>query len=134
MADARFDRIGLVVHPRRGLDAALATVREWAEGHGADVFQITTPGQEREVAPTGEAETADLGIALGGAAPGLAAWGAAAPHARRVLGVACGSLGALTATTADKLDDALGRVSRGDWRPRHLPALAAERDGEETLR
>src|SRR4051812_13161360 len=126
MADAPFDRIGLVVHPRRGLDAALATVRDWAEGNSADVFQITTPGQEREVAPTGEADTADLVIALGGDGTALAALRAASPHDRPVLGVACGSLGALTATTADRLDDALGRVSRGDWRPRHLPALAAD--------
>ena len=50
-----------------------------------------------------------------------------------VLGVACGSLGALTAVTADKLDEALDRVAAGDWRPRTLPALAADRDGAEPL-
>jgi NAD+ kinase len=35
--------------------------------------------------------------------------------------------------TADKLDDALDRVAAGDWAPRALPALTAERDGAEPL-
>src|SRR5919112_1416681 len=134
MADARFDCIGLVVHPRRDLDKALATVREWAQAHDADVIQLTSPGQEREVAPRGEVERTDLVIALGGDGTALAALRAAAPHDGPVLGVACGSLGALTATTADRLEDALGRISKGDWKPRGLPALAVERDDGETLR
>jgi NAD+ kinase len=134
MADARFDCIGLVVHPRRELDNALTTVREWAEGHGAEVIQVDAPGQEREVAPRGDAESTDLVIALGGDGTALAALRAASPHDRPVLGVACGSLGALTATTADRLDDALGRISREDWRPRRLPALAADREDAEPLR
>ena len=47
-----------------------------------------------------------------------------------MLAVACGSVGALTATTADRLEDALGRTASGDWTPRRLPALALYRDGE----
>jgi NAD+ kinase len=47
------------------------------------------------------------------------------------MGVACGSLGALTAVTADDLVDALDRVSRDDYEKRRLPALVAEQDGEE---
>jgi NAD+ kinase len=129
-----FDRIGLAVHPRRRLDAALATVRDWAERQGAEVFQVDSPGQEREVAPRGEASVCDLVIALGGDGTTLAALHAAAPVNRPVLGVACGSLGALTAVTADRLDDALDRVAAGEWRPRLLPALAAARDGDEPLR
>ena len=35
-----FDRIGLVVHPRRELGRALATVREWAERQGAEIVQL----------------------------------------------------------------------------------------------
>ena len=46
-----------------------------------------------------------------------------------VLGVACGSLGALTAIPADRLGDALERVRAGDWTPRPLPALAIHPDG-----
>jgi NAD+ kinase len=134
MDDGRFDRIGLAVHPRRELSRALETVRDWASGHGADVVQIRAPGSDREVAPEGRAEDCGLVIALGGDGTTLAALHAAAPVGKPVLGVACGSLGALTATTADQLDEALGRVAGGDWTPRGLPALVGERDGHEPLR
>jgi NAD+ kinase len=130
--DDRFDRIGLAVHPRRELDRALATVREWAQAQEAEVVQVAS--LDREEAPPGDAADCDLVIALGGDGTTLAALHAAAPVARPVLGVACGSLGALTSVTADKLDDALDRVAAGDWTPRALPALCAERDGAEPLR
>src|SRR5918998_368403 len=118
-----FDRIGLVVHPRRELGGALATVREWAEREQAEVVQIATYGEVQEVAPEGRAEDCDLVIALGGDGTAL--------HAKPVLGVACGSLGALTATTAEQLEGALGRVADGDWEPRDLPALVGATDGRE---
>ena len=129
--DDRFDRIGLAVHPQRELDSALATVRDWAERQGAEVVQIAS--SEREVAPRGEAADCDLVIALGGDGTTLAALHAAAPVGRPVLGVACGSLGALTSTTADRLEDALDHVAAGDWTPRKLPALTARREGAEPL-
>jgi NAD+ kinase len=131
MATDAFDRIGLVVHPRRELSRALATVREWAERQGATVVQVPSPGSEQEVAPPGEAADCDLVIALGGDGTALAALHVAAPVGRPVLGVACGSLGALTATTADELDGALGLVAEGDWTPRKLPALVGGREGSE---
>lgn len=131
MHDNPFDRIGLVVHPRRELANALATVREWAEREGAAVIQVRSPGQEQAVAPAGELDPCDLVIALGGDGTALAALRAAAPFARPVLGVACGSLGALTATTAEELEDALDRVARGDWSQRRLPALMIDQDGDE---
>ena len=124
--DDRFDRIGLAVHPRRELDSALAAVRDWAERQGAEVVQIAS--HEREVAPAGEVEGCDLVMALGGDGTTLAALHAAAPHDRPVLGVACGSLGALTATTADRLDEALDRVAAGEWTRRMLPALTVARE------
>src|SRR5215211_5359853 len=62
--DDRFDRIGLAVHPRRELDSALATVRDWAGRQEAEVVQIAS--HEREVAPHGEVKTCDLVIADGG--------------------------------------------------------------------
>jgi NAD+ kinase len=128
-----FDRIGVVVHPRRRLDHALETVRAWAERQGADVVQIRSPGQEQQVAPPGEVSQCDLVIALGGDGTTLAALRAAAPHRNPVFGVACGSLGALTAVTADELEEALDRVASGDYEQRALPALVAERDGEELM-
>ena len=131
MAGDPFDRIGLVVHPRRKLDRALATVRDWAEHQGAELIQLDAPGQEQVVAPRGEVGACDLVMALGGDGTTLAALRAAAPLGRPVMGVACGSLGALTTVTAGDLDDALDRVSRGDYEQRTLPALVAEQDGRE---
>src|SRR5689334_5557582 len=133
MSGGSLARIGLVVHPRRDLDNALATIREWAEANGAQVFQVGAPGQERVVAEQADAASCDLVVALGGDGTALAALRAAATSHRPVLGVACGSLGALTATTADRLEEALGRVATADWRPRRLPAIAVDATGE-TLR
>ena len=128
-----FDRIGIVVHPSRELDRALTTLREWAARHGAEVVQVPTPGLERRVAPEGDAATCDLVIALGGDGTTLAALHAAARANRPVLGVACGSLGALTACHADRLRAALAEVAAGDWSPRRLPALVVERDGAQAM-
>jgi NAD+ kinase len=133
MAGGFVDRIGLVVHPRRNLDSALATVRDWAAANDAEVVQVGAPGQERAVALAADAASCDLVVALGGDGTALAALRAAAPSHRPVLGVACGSLGALTATTGDRLEEALGRVSTGQWKPRRLPAVAADGPGD-TLR
>ena len=130
----RFDRIALVVHPRRELGRALATLRAWAEAQGAELVQLPSPGKIQAVAPLGEAEGADLVVALGGDGTTLAALRAAAAVQLPVLGVACGSLGALTAVTADRLEDALHRIEAGDWSERRLPALVVERDGEEDAR
>ena len=126
-----FDRIGLVVHPRRELSSALATVREWAERQGAEMVQLRSPGQQQQVAPPGEVGGCDLVIALGGDGTTLAALRAAAAEGRPVLGIACGSLGALTAVTADRLEHALDRVSTGDYEEQRLPALVATHDGGE---
>lgn len=129
---AVMERIGLVVHPRRDLSSALATISEWAAAHGCDVVQIRSPGQEREVAPAGDAASCDVVVALGGDGTTLHALHAATAAGRPVLGVACGSLGALTSVTADKLAHALDEVAAGDWEPRRLPGLAIRYgDGRE---
>ena len=133
MSGDPFDRIGLVVHPRRELSNALATIREWAERQGSEVVQLRSPGQEQEVAPRGEVGACDLVLALGGDGTTLAALRAAAPLGRPVVGIACGSLGALTAVTADRIEHALDRISRGDYEQRRLPALVAEQNGGEAL-
>jgi NAD+ kinase len=126
----RLDRIGLVVHPRRELGLVLATVREWAEREGAELVQVDAPGQEQQIAARGEVAGCDVLVALGGDGTALAALRVAAPAGVPVLGVACGSLGALTAVTAEDFADALTRVARHEWTQRRLPALAIERDGE----
>jgi NAD+ kinase len=71
----------------------------------------------------------DLFVSLGGDGTTLAALRNAAAVGKPVLGVACGSLGALTAVGAADVATALDRVVSGDWNPRRLPALAVESDG-----
>ena len=112
------ERIGLVIHPTRPVDRALAGVRRWAADQGLAVVELQ-----------GDAEPGDLVIALGGDGTVLHALRAAAPAGAPVLGVACGSLGALTAVTANALERALDRVLAGDWTARPLPALAIGSDG-----
>ena len=124
-------RIGLVVHPRRELGAALDALTGWCAAHDTELVQVSP--QERRVAPEGEVAACDLVVALGGDGTTLGAIRAAAPEGKPVLGIACGSLGALTAVGADALGSALDRVAAGDWTARRLPALLIESPGEAPL-
>jgi NAD+ kinase len=118
-------RVALVVHPTRPIAAPLETLERWAGEQGLDVVQSPAVGaRDRDVARPGELEPGDLVVALGGDGTVLSALRAAAPHDAPVLGVACGSLGALMAVHGDRLGDALERVRGGDWTARRLPALA----------
>ena len=131
--EAMITRLGLVVHPRRELSGALETIRRWSDAQGVDVVQVPTTGQDRSVAEPGDAADCDAILALGGDGTTLAALRTGAAAGRPVMGVACGSLGALTAVTAERLDWALDRVGAGDWEARSLPALVVESDGAEPL-
>jgi len=134
MTGGSMRQVGLVVHPRRELDSALTALRQWADAHDVRVVQVHASGEEQSVADPGAAADCDLIVALGGDGTTLAALHAAAAVAKPVLGVACGSLGALTAVTADALADALDHVAAGDWRPRPLPALRIASEEAEPLR
>jgi NAD+ kinase len=123
------DRIGVVVHPHRPLERALESLRAWTVAHGAEVVQIPISGQARVVAPAGDAASCDLIVALGGDGTTLAALHAAAPHRLPVLGIACGSLGALTATSADATEEALTTFAAGAWHRRVLPGVGVSADG-----
>jgi NAD+ kinase len=93
------------------------------------VVQVPAPGQDREVAEPGDPAECDAIVALGGDGTTLAALRTAAPAGKPVMGVACGSLGALTAVTAGDLVDALDRLAARDWTARRLPALVVAPDG-----
>jgi NAD+ kinase len=124
VADPVPRRIALVVHPTRAVERALATLSAWAGEHGVDVVQLAVHGDHhRELATPGNPQDGDLVVAVGGDGTVLAALRAAAPGNTPVLGVACGSLGALSAVTAEQLADGLDRVWAGDWTARSLPAL-----------
>lgn len=130
-AAARINRIGVVVHPHRPLERALESLHAWAAAHGAEVVQIPVRGQDRVVAPAGDVASCDLVVALGGDGTTLAALHAAAPGRLPVLGIACGSLGALTATSADATEEALTRFAADQWHRRVLPGVGVSADGSE---
>ena len=117
------EQVGVVVHPRRDVEAALEAMRAWAAAHGVALGQVLIPGQTRRVAEPVSIESCDLVLALGGDGTALAALHAAAPTSRPVLGVACGSIGVLTSVPAGSLSAALDQVAAGAWSPRELPAL-----------
>ena len=121
-------RLALVVHPSRPIEDALETVRAWADAHDADVVQLELPPGGRQVAHLAGAKPCDVVLALGGDGTVLAALRAAAKVDAPVLGIACGSLGALTATAGEDLERALDRFAAGDWTSRRLPALSIESD------
>jgi NAD+ kinase len=125
VTEAVLRRVALVVHPARPVDGALETLTRWAAANGVDVVQVAVDGdRHRDVAPLGTVEDGDLVVAVGGDGTVLAALRAAAAKGAPVLGVACGSLGALTAVAAERLADKLGRVWEGEWTARSLPALS----------
>ncbi|HEX6713126.1 MAG TPA: NAD(+)/NADH kinase [Thermoleophilaceae bacterium] len=102
-------------------------LERWAGQNGLEIVQIATPGSaERQLAQAGVLEPGDLVVALGGDGTVLSALHASAPVGSPVLGVACGSVGALAAVTGDALAEALDRVLAGDWTARRLPALSIE--------
>jgi len=131
---ALLTRLGLVVHPTRNLEPALGTLREWAAAHGAEVTQIETVPGERRVAPLGEASDADVIVAVGGDGTVLAALRVAAGAGRPVLGVACGSLGALAAVAPDRITEAMDRIAGGDCDTVALPALEVTPSTGDVLR
>lgn len=122
-------RIGLVVHPSRSIDRPLATLREWAAERGIEVVQLKARDDGRQVAPFGELQTCDLVVAIGGDGTVLTALRAAAPSRTAVLGVACGSVGALSAVRAPDLAGALDQFEAGTWAPRELRALEIAAEG-----
>ena len=125
----QLSRLGLVVHPTRDLDRALGAVRTWAAEHDADLVQIDAGKPRDGLAPWGEAADCDLIVAVGGDGTVLAAVRAGAGADRPVLGVSCGSLGALATVSAAHVGTALDAVEAGDWVARELPALIVVPDG-----
>ena len=128
-ADSAPRRIALVPHPTRDVERAMTTLNRWADERGVEVVQLAVDG-DRELAAPGTFQEGDLVVAVGGDGTVLAALRAAAARNAPVLGIACGSLGALSAVTEAELANALERVWEGDWTARSLPALAIAAAGE----
>jgi NAD+ kinase len=126
-------RIGIVVHPSRSIDRPLQLLREWCAEHGVEVVQVPAAYSQRRVAEEGEAGESDLVVSIGGDGTTLAALRGASTVHRPVLGIACGSLGALATVAVDDVPRSLDRFSRGEWRPRLFPALSVARGADEPL-
>lgn len=122
--------IGVVVHPRRDIDVALDGVRGWVRAHGGELGQVAVAGNDRRIGvDLVDVADCELVLATGGDGTVLAALHATATSGVPVLGISCGSLGALTSVEAGDVPAALDRFAAGDWTPRALPRLAVERDG-----
>jgi NAD+ kinase len=129
MEEERPRQLGLVVHPTREVQDVLDAIAAWAAAHGVEVGQVRVPGQTRRVADAVDAAAADLLLAIGGDGTTLAALHAGAEAARPVLGVACGSVGALTSVAGDQVTSALDQVTEGHWTAVDVPALELVCDG-----
>jgi NAD+ kinase len=120
-------RVGVVLHPTRPVQGVLDTLDRWAATRGAEVIDLRprdgTGGPAPPLARPAQLAECDLIAAVGGDGTVLTALHAAAATDTPVLGIACGSLGALSAVSAAGLADALDSISAGEWWARRLPAL-----------
>jgi NAD+ kinase len=123
------ERVGVVVHPSRPVGEALEVLREWTRAHGCELVQIQV-GNQPTVAPAGKVTGSELVVALGGDGTVLKALHSAAGTGTAVLGIAFGSLGALTSVPASGLRAALDRFRDGAYTELGLPALAVRAEGE----
>jgi NAD+ kinase len=125
--------LGLLVHPTRRIDRVLAEIGAWASANGSTIGQVVVDGQPRRVAEPVDAAACDLLLAIGGDGTALVALHVAAPSGRPVLGVACGSVGALASVTAERVPWALDEIASGRWTAAAVPGLDVrwnEDDGE----
>jgi NAD+ kinase len=97
--------------------------------HGARLGQVLVPGQDRRVADPVEPDDCAVLLAIGGDGTVLGALDRAGPGGTPVLGIAMGSLGALTSAPASDISAALDRLAGDDWEARELTGLAIQRDG-----
>ncbi len=126
-------RIGVLVHPTRNVDEPLRVLREWTHEHATEVVQIPAAYPQARIAEEGDPADCDLLVSIGGDGTTLAALRAGSLADRPVLGIACGSLGALANVKVADAHRALERFSRGDWLPRRFPALSIARPEDEPL-
>jgi NAD+ kinase len=118
MSEAR--RIGLVVHPSRDVSEPRGMLEAWAEEHGAEIVALD--------ADAPDCKGCDVIVAIGGDGTVLGGIRAAEADSLPVLGIACGSLGMLTAVPAEEGAEALRRFAEGDWKARKLEALWVRAD------
>jgi NAD+ kinase len=107
--------VGVVLHPLRSPEQAIAQVMDWARSHALPVFGLPEEVGRIDcaaisVSPEELAERADLLISLGGDGTMLRALRLARHRARPVLGVNFGRLGFLAEVDLEDLDSALSAI------------------------
>lgn len=122
-------RLGVVVHPTRNVDEPMGEIRGWAQTRDVEIGQIAFGSAGRKVAEEVDPDEQDLIVAIGGDGTTLHAIRSGAHKERPVLGVACGSLGALAIVPARHIGEALNRFAEGDWVRKQIPALSIKIDG-----
>jgi NAD+ kinase len=127
-------RVGVVLHPTRPVREALETLQRWATSHALELVRVQAVDSQSRAAPPGEVGACDVVVAIGGDGTVLMALHAAARTQTPVLGVACGTLGALSTVSPAELRAALDRIAAGEWLPRPLPALVVETAEGRTAR
>jgi NAD+ kinase len=88
-----------------------------------EVGQVRVDGQTRVVADPVDPADCELLVAVGGDGTTLAALHEGAAGSQPVLGIACGSVGALTSVAADEAPSTLDAVAEGRWAPLALAGL-----------
>jgi NAD+ kinase len=111
-------RVSLVLHPRRDVSDAVATVRAWAEAQGVMLRALDDDRLPDSIARCDDGQIAhncDIVLSLGGDGTLLGALRAAAPLGVPVLGVNLGRLGYLTEVDGDQLPEALEALATGSY-------------------
>jgi NAD+ kinase len=107
--------VGVVLHPKRSPDQAIAQVVAWAKSHNIPVYALADEVSRIAcdaiaVDPDQLAKRSSMVISLGGDGTMLRALRLAGVHGRPVLGVNFGRLGFLAEVDMADLDDALSAV------------------------
>jgi NAD+ kinase len=111
-------RVSLVLHPRRDVSDAVATVREWADANGVMLRALDDERLPESIARCDDGQVAhncDILLSLGGDGTLLGALRAGAPLGVPVLGVNLGRLGYLTEVDGEQLPEALEALATGAY-------------------
>ena len=131
-------RLGLVLHPRSDPAPVADKLTSWARSHGKQLIADARDAARLpdDVEPVSEAELAgeaEALISLGGDGTMLGALRLAADRPIPVLGVNLGSLGFLVEIQPHELDDALDRLSEGNFTIEEHSALVLTDGGDESI-
>jgi NAD+ kinase len=131
-------RVGLVLHPSSDPSEVAEKLTSWARSHDKEVIVDARDAARVPdgVEPVSEAELVDEAealISLGGDGTMLGALRLVAERPIPILGVNLGHLGFLVETEPHELDDALDRLSSGDFTIEEHSAVVLTDGGDESI-